>query len=358
MSESFLKLYHFTPQTFVFEDDGQLEKYLSLIKTRLLSKPEIDEDTLEQYSLQGAFWIIDGDMASYFNAFNQVKDLPLGAKELLKLLQNKQRLVSSNDRNHFFGPNDDIPDAEEIVPCNIEDEDNLKNAISNLSEIDAFICSDEYYSNLTDPEVQIKQKSLFFSSGNDFGFWYFRSSIIEPNTLNALIDALATLLTFSTNITFYDTFLDPRETAYENFSEVLKVCGNPLLPAEVKIITGPKRGREGTLTPMECKEIAETLMSVLNDNLRYLNIRKVDLQFWDYLHDRAITTFHGGYHLGQGLKEFGVRNSRDADEVRRASPWNKEDAEKHDAKYDRENSAHNILNEFELLKTNEGWHIM
>ena len=79
---------------------------------------------------------------------------------------------------------------------------NTYEKISNLSEIDAFICSDEYYSNLTDPEVQIKQKSLFFSSGNDFGFWYFRSSIIEPNTLNALIDALATLLTFSTNITF------------------------------------------------------------------------------------------------------------------------------------------------------------
>ena len=94
MCESFLKLYHFTPQTFVFEDEILLDKYLSLIKTRLLSKSEIDHNACAQYSQQGAFWIVEGDLETYFKAFNQVEDLPVVARDLLKLLLDKQRLVS------------------------------------------------------------------------------------------------------------------------------------------------------------------------------------------------------------------------------------------------------------------------
>ena len=36
---------------------------------------------------------------------------------------------------------------------------------------------------------------------------------------------------------------------------------------------------------------SKRLVSVLNENQDHLNIRKIDLQFWDYLHDRAIKTF-------------------------------------------------------------------
>ena len=47
-----------------------------------------------------------------------------------------------------------------------------------------------------------------------------------------LVDALKTLLTFSANVSIYDTFMDQREAQYDNFIEVLKVCGNDLSPSQ------------------------------------------------------------------------------------------------------------------------------
>ncbi len=357
MSESFHKLYQFTPQTFSFYLPARQKEYHDIVERRLLTKPEVAQ-TPFQYSYQGAFWKIDGDLESYYRSFNQLP-IPTTAKDLLKVVHKKQRLVSDSSRNKFFGPNDEVPDGESpegapVVPVSIEDEESLKEAIGEISQLDAFICSNSFYDSLADPHSSIKPQEILVPGNEcDLQFWDERDAIVEPNTIQTLVDALRTLFTFSSDIRIYDTFIDPEEDAYNNFIEILKICGNSKVPADIKIITGPKRG-SAEIPEVKQHEIAQEFVDLLNrHNQHHLNINHIDLQFWDYLHDRVITTFHGGFLLGQGLKDFNGR--RDTDETRRTGPWNKEDVQMHDSKYDPSNSRHNLKTRFKIENINGTW---
>jgi hypothetical protein len=356
MSDQFLKLFNFTPQTFEEENNPQLKDFIGDLAKRMLPEGHGYRTTI------GALWRIPSNDKFGIKNYMQKTNSRWSpeAQMLFKKLIKAARIVPSFNPIYLDDPEDPPEEYPRCSTITISQECDWVD--DGKKHVDGTICADETLTSNDKRIASCRQFCDHFSDKNyKIHFVDEREKYVDDNVaLTDFIEALKYFLRYSIRINIYDTWFNT-DKAYIDIHEFISNIGTPKNPSEViihrdiygniddKINKDDFSGGRIKLTDSEMLGIAKKICALMNNNRTKMEgIRNVKVIFWNDLHDRFITSNLGAFHLGQGIVK--LSNYRGCVPVKITNL--KELYKAHDLTNPR---GHRIENKFEIEKESEDW---